>query len=150
MSVVSEGSRAPDFTLVNQDGAKVGLETFAGKPVLIWWYPKADTPGCTIEGKTFRDHYADFQKRGIAVVGVSFDAPEANKKFKEGCVFPYDLLSDTDHAMSKAYGAATDESRTASRVSVLIGGDGNILKAYAKVSPADHPAEVLADYDKLK
>lgn len=83
------------------------------------------------------------------MLGVSFDAPPANKAFKEKFSFPYDLLSDTDHAMSKAYGAATDESRTASRVSVLIGPDGTVARSYGKVSPADHPSEVLADLAKL-
>ena len=81
---------------------------------------------------------------------MSFDPPEANKKFKEKFSFPYDLLSDTDKAMSKAYGAATDESRTASRVSVLIAPDGKVAKSYGKVSPADHPSEVLGDLDRLK
>ena len=84
------------------------------------------------------------------VLGVSFDAPEANKKFKEKFSFPYDLLSDTDKSMSKQYGAATDESQRASRVSVLIAPDGRVAKAYPKVSPADHPSEVLADLDALK
>ena len=83
-------------------------------------------------------------------MGVSFDAPAANKAFKEKFSFPYDLLSDTDHGMSKAYGAATDESRNASRISVLIGPDGTVAKAYGKVNPADHPSEVLADLAKLK
>jgi peroxiredoxin Q/BCP len=79
------------------------------------------------------------------ILGVSTDAPAANKAFKEKFTFPYDLLSDTDKKMSIAYGAATEESARASRVSVIVGPDGKIRKAYAKVSPADHPAEVLAD-----
>ena len=111
----------------------------------MWWYPKADTPGWTIEGIGFRDRIQDFEEKKCAVLGVSFDSPADNKAFKEKFGFPYDLLSDGDKGASIQFGASDGSPGNASRVSVLIGPEGEIVKAYEKVTPAEHPEQVLAD-----
>ena len=149
MSLIEVGSAVPDFDLVNQDGAPVTRDRFSGNYVLLWWYPKADTPGCTVEGKGFRDRIQDFTDNNTIVLGVSFDAPEDNRAFREKFDFPYDLLTDAEKSMSVAYGAAESDQARPSRASVLIGPDGRIAKAYGSVTPADHPDQVLADLASL-
>ena len=145
MALIAVGEKAPSFDLVNQDGKSISLETFEGKYVLMWWYPKADTPGWTIEGNGFRDRIQNFKDKNCEILGVSFDAPADNKAFKEKFDFPYDLLSDGDKGASIRFGASDGSPGNASRVSVLIGPEGEIIKAYEKVTPADHPDQVLAD-----
>ena len=143
--MIAVGEQAPSFTMVNQDGETVSLKDYAGKFVLMWWYPKADTPGWTIEGNGFRDRIQDFEEKNCVVLGVSFDSPADNKAFKEKFDFPYDLLSDGDKGASIRFGASDGSPGNASRVSVLIGPEGEIVKAYEKVTPAEHPEQVLAD-----
>ena len=146
MALLDENDLAPAFSIPNQDGNPTSLEQFQGKNVVLWWYPKADTPGCTIEGKGFRDRSEEFDAKNAVIVGVSCDSPEANAAFKTKFGFPYDLLCDTDRSMSVAYGAAdSPDAERAARISYLIGPDGRIKKVYGNVTPADHPAEVLAD-----
>ncbi len=145
MTMIAVGEQAPLFTMTNQDGNPVSLKDYTGKFVLMWWYPKADTPGWTIEGIGFRDRIQDFEEKNCAVLGVSFDSPADNKAFKEKFGFPYDLLSDGDKGASIQFGASDGSPGNASRVSVLIGPEGEIIKAYEKVTPADHPQQVLAD-----
>ncbi len=145
MTMIAVGEQAPLFTMTNQDGNPVSLKDYTGKFVLMWWYPKADTPGWTIEGIGFRDRIQDFEEKNCAVLGVSFDLPADNKAFKEKFGFPYDLLSDGDKGASIQFGASDGSPGNASRVSVLIGPEGEIIKAYEKVTPADHPQQVLAD-----
>ncbi len=145
MTMIAVGEQAPLFTMTNQDGNPVSLKDYTGKFVLMWWYPKADTPGWTIEGIGFRDRIQDFEEKNCAVLGVSFDLPADNKAFKEKFDFPYDLLSDGDKGASIQFGASDGSPGNASRVSVLIGPEGEIIKAYEKVTPADHPQQVLAD-----
>ena len=149
MSVIDVGQQAPAFELANQDGTTVSLTTFSGKNVLLWWYPKADTPGWTREGNGFRDRIQDFEAKNTVIIGVSFDPPEANKAFKEKFGFPFDLLTDVQKEMSIAYGAADQESARPSRVSVLVGADGRVAASYGSVTPDEHPDEVLADLEKL-
>jgi len=145
MTMIAVGEQAPLFTMTNQDGNPVSLKDYTGKFVLMWWYPKADTPGWTIEGIGFRDRIQDFEEKNCAVLGVSFDSPADNKAFKEKFGFPYDLLSDGEKGASIQFGASDGSPGNASRVSVLIGPEGVIIKAYEKVTPADHPEQVLAD-----
>ncbi len=102
-----------------------------------------------MEGKGFRDRIQDFTDNNTIVLGVSFDAPEDNRAFREKFDFPYDLLTDGDQFMSVAYGAKVPEKERPSRVSVLIGPDGRIAKAYGSVTPADHPDQVLSDLASL-
>ena len=126
MSVIDVGSEAPAFELTNQDRGSVALSSYAGKYVLLWWYPKADTPGWTIEGQGFRDRIQDFEAKNAVILGVSFDSEDDNRAFKEKYQFPYDLLTDAQKSMSIAYGAADDDSAKPSRVSVLIGPNGKV------------------------
>jgi peroxiredoxin Q/BCP len=144
------GSPFPAFQLVDQKGQVFSSSQLAGKPFLLWFYPKAMTPGCTKEGCALRDNYAAFQELGVAVVGVSFDSPETNARFAEEQHFPFPLLSDKDRALAVKVGAADSPSALfARRISYLVGADGRVLKVYEKVSPAEHAKEVLADLRAL-
>jgi len=143
--MITTGEQAPAFSFTNQDGASVTLDDFSGKYVLLWWYPKADTPGWTIEGSGFRDRIQDFNDKNCVILGVSFDSNADNKAFKDKFNFPYDLLTDGDRVASTAYGVVTSDTGNASRVSVLVAPDGTVAKAYETVTPAEHPDQVLAD-----
>ena len=143
--MIAVGEQAPLFTMTNQEGNPVSLKDYTGKFVLMWWYPKADTPGWTIEGIGFRDRIQDFEEKNCVVLGVSFDSTADNKSFKDKFDFPYDLLSDGDKEASIQFGASDGSPGNASRVSVLIGPEGEIIRAYEKVIPAEHPEQVLAD-----
>ena len=147
MTTITVGERAPLFEMVNQDGKTVALQDYKGKFLLMWWYPKADTPGWTIEGEGFRDRIQDFREKNCAILGVSFDAPSVNKAFKEKFDFPYDLLSDLDKETSLRFGVKESDSGNANRMSILIGPNREIIKVYNEVKPADHPEQVLADVE---
>jgi thioredoxin-dependent peroxiredoxin len=150
VALIEVGKPAPAFSLTNQDGKPVTLKQHAGKYVLLWWYPKADTPGWTTEGNGFRDRIQQFKSKDVVILGVSFDAPKDNAAFRQKFGFPYDLCSDQDKTASIAYGAAEPDSPRPRRVSVLIGPDGKVAVAYDKVTPADHPDQVLADLSRLE
>jgi peroxiredoxin Q/BCP len=124
------GDKAPDFEVLDHEGQKVSLKGLKGKRVVLWFYPKADTPGCTKEGCGFRDRWPDYQKKKVEVFGISFDPPAANKAFAEKFKFPYRLLSDTERKVAIAYGAADDATaRSAKRQTFVIGPDGKIEQA---------------------
>ena len=143
---VRVGEPAPDFTLVARDGKAVTLKNFRGAKVLLWFFVEAGTPGCTLEGRGFRDHQSYFDENNIRVVGVSFDTPEDNAAFAQKHPFGFPLLSDSDHAVAIAYGACSGaDARYPERVSFLIDERGMIEKVYDQVDPRDHPARVLAD-----
>jgi thioredoxin-dependent peroxiredoxin len=143
---IRAGEPAPDFSLVASDGKLVTLKSFRGAKVLLWFYVEAGTPGCTLEGRGFRDHQSYFDENNIRVVGVSFDTPEGNGAFAEKHQFGFPLLSDSDHAVAIAYGACSGaDARYPARVSFLIDERGTIEKVYDQVDPRDHPARVLAD-----
>jgi len=143
---LSIGQPAPDFTLAAHDGELVALKSFRGAKVLLWFYVEAGTPGCTLEGRGFRDHRSYFDESNIRVVGISFDTPEDNAAFEQKHQFGFPLLSDSDHAVAIAYGACSGaDARYPDRVSFLIDEDGMIEKVYDQVDPRDHPARVLAD-----
>jgi thioredoxin-dependent peroxiredoxin len=140
------GDTAPDFTLLTHEGQPLSLSSLRGHKVLLWFYPKADTPGWTTEGRGFRDQYADFEKHNIVILGVSFDTVQQNAAFAKKFDFPFKLLCDTDRKVGMAYGACSDpKAGYASRISYLIDEQGKITAAYPKVVPKDHPAQVLAD-----
>jgi len=142
------GDPFPDWSLPDHTGKVVAAKDLAGKPYLLWFYPKAMTPGCTAEGRQLRDRFADFQKRGVEVLGVSFDAPDKNAEFVRAEEFPFRLLSDRDHALAIAVGAARSaDQSTASRISYLVGPDGKVRRAYGEVSPTSHAGQVLDDLD---
>ena len=146
--LLKPGDAFPAWSLTDQAGKVLKSSDLAGKTYLLWFYPKAMTTGCTAEGRQLRDRFADFQKRGVEVLGVSFDAPDKNAEFVRAEEFPFRLLSDQDHALAVAVGAARSaDQATASRISYLVGPDGKVRRAYGEVSPASHAGQVLDDFD---
>jgi peroxiredoxin Q/BCP len=145
--MIKVGEQAPEFTLVAHDGASLSLTSLRGAKVLLWFFVEANTPGCTLEGRGFRDHQSYFDENNIRVVGVSFDSIEDNAAFARRHEFGFPLLSDIDHAVALAYGAAGSDAnaRYPDRVSFLIDEHGVIERVYDQVDPRDHPARVLAD-----
>jgi thioredoxin-dependent peroxiredoxin len=140
------GDPFPAWSLVDQAGKTVASSDLAGKKYLVWFYPKAMTPGCTAEGNGLRDKYADLQKAGVEVLGVSFDEPLDNAHFVAAQQFPFRLLSDTDRKLATVVGAAdSPQQPVARRISYLVGADGKVLRVYGAVTPASHADEVLRD-----
>jgi len=145
------GDAAPAFRLQDQHGNWVALEDFKGKWVALYFYPKADTPGCTKEACEFRDNIFAFEELGATILGVSIDAIQDQKKFAEKYSLPFPLLADVDGKAAETYGVLNNLGvmKLARRQSFLIGPDGRIAKHYAKVDPAAHSKEVLADLRAL-
>jgi peroxiredoxin Q/BCP len=146
---MQEHDKVADFTLQNEDGNPVKLSDFAGKPVVLFFYPKADTPGCTIEACGFRDQFAKLQKAGAVVLGISRDTPKAQKKFKEKYDLPYTLLADIDELVCNQFGVLKEKNMYGKKVmgiertTFLIGPDQTIAKVFPKVKPEGHAEEVL-------
>ena len=139
------GSTAPHFRVPAHDGTMVALSALRGRKVVLWFYPKADTPGCTIEGKGFCSAHADFEARGVTILGVSFDDRAANAAFAAKFGFPYPLLCDTGREIGMAYGACdSPDAKHARRITYVIDEQGTIRHALPNVDPATHTAEVLA------
>ncbi len=144
--MLKPGDAFPTWSLKDQSGVPVSSADLAGKPYLLWFYPKAMTSGCTAEGCALRDNYEGFVKAGVVVVGVSFDDPAENEKFIEKNHFPFKLLSDSGKTLAVEVGAADSTKRLwARRISYLVGADGTVLKAYDNVKPSEHASQVLAD-----
>jgi peroxiredoxin Q/BCP len=144
--LLAVGDAFPAWTLVDQTGAPVTSKDLAGKTYLLWFYPKAMTPGCTAEGRGLRDRFDAFREKGVVVLGVSFDPPADNARFVASEGFPFRLLSDRDRALAVAVGAADSTAeKTARRISYLVGPDGRVLRVYPAVDPAGHAARVLDD-----
>lgn len=144
--MVKIGDSAPDFMAPSHTGGKVSLSSLRGKKILLWFYPEADTPGCTLEGRGFRDHQEYYDDNGIHIVGVSFDDLDHNAVFALKYDFKFPLLSDVDRKIALAYGACSDaKAQHAERVSFLIDEEGKIARVYDHVDPRDHPARVLAE-----
>lgn len=140
------GDSAPDFKLSDHRGGRFVLSAHRGRKVLLWFFPEAGTPGCTTEGRGFRDAAEYYDESRVDVVGISFDTVEANAEFarREGFAFP--LLSDPDRTAALAYGACADKrARYADRVTFVVDERGNVERVYDQVDPRDHPARVLAD-----
>lgn len=150
------GKMAIDFDLKDQDGKEHSLAMYNGKLVLLYFYPKDMTPGCTIEAEGFRDNFDELKKLGVIVLGVSADSEASHKKFCDKHKLNFPLLSDEKKAVLKKYGVWVKKSMYGreymgiSRESFLIGKDGKIIKHYPKVNPVDHPGEVLKDIKNLK
>jgi peroxiredoxin Q/BCP len=148
------GDVVADFTLLNQDGVSVSLRDLAAKPVVLFFYPRADTPGCTLESCGFRDAFAKFKKAGIVVLGVSRDTVAKQKKFKDKYELPYDLLADPEMVLIKRYGLlkekkmygklVTGVERTTYLISADAGKGQRLLHVFEKVTPAGHAEEVFA------
>ena len=147
---LKEGDKAPDFSALTQEGKTVSLADFAGRNVLLYFYPKDDTPGCTREACGFRDSFAAFRKKRVVVLGVSPDSVKSHLKFAEKFELPFPLLADEEKRIVQAYGVWGQKQfmgrsyMGTHRVSFLIGPDGRIRKTWPKVKPDEHPAEVLA------
>ena len=141
--------KAPEFTLPDQNGELVSLESFRGKTVVLFFYPKADTPGCTIEACGFRDAYKKLQKAGVVVLGISADAPQTQKKFETKYDLPYALLADTDKKVCNAYGVIKDKNmygrmvKGIARTTFVIGPDGKISHIFNNVKADGHAEQVL-------
>jgi peroxiredoxin Q/BCP len=150
-TMLRAGDSFPAWQLVDQSGAAMSSRDLAGRTYLVWFYPKAMTPGCTAEGQGLRDHHADLQQAQVTVLGVSFDEPTANAEFVKEQQFPFKLLSDRERKLAVAVGAADSPTQpVARRISYLVGGDGKVLKAYDSVDPAQHAQQVLRDAQALR
>ena len=151
MATIQEGKAAPAFTLEDANGKQVSLKDFAGKNVILYFYPKDDTPGCTKEACGFRDSWKDIQKANAVVLGVSADGGESHQKFISKYKLPFPLLSDPDRKTMKTYGAYGEKMMYGKktigviRSTVWIGPDGKVRKHWARVADAaKHPDQVLA------
>ena len=144
-----EGSAAPNFAAKDANGETVRLKDLRGQKVVLYFYPKDDTPGCTKEACSFRDAFAEFKKRGIKVLGVSKDSEASHKKFAAKYKLPFTLLADPDHSIADAYGVYGEKKfmgRTylgVKRVTFLIDEKGKVKKVFEKVKPEEHAREVL-------
>ena len=147
---LEEGIQAPDFTLPDENGEDHKLSDYRGGYVLLYFYPKDDTPGCTTEACNFRDDYSQYQDAAVTILGVSPDTPASHLKFKEKYKLPFSLLADVDHAVCDLYGvwgqkkSFGKEYDGVHRTTYLIDPDGKIQQVFKNVSPANHSAEVLA------
>jgi thioredoxin-dependent peroxiredoxin len=148
MPIQAEQS-APDFSLQDESGKTVNLSDFRGKPVVLYFYPKDDTPGCTTEACNFRDNYSAYEQAGVTILGVSPDSVKSHVKFKEKFHLPFPLLADLDHKVCDLYGVWGPKKFMGKsyegvlRTTFVIGPDGIIQKVFENVKPAEHSAEVL-------
>jgi len=148
--VIEEGQPAPDFELPSDTGQRVHLSELRGKPVVLYFYPKDDTPGCTTQACGIRDVYGEFERAGAVVLGVSPDDEASHVKFKEKFGLPFTLLADADHAVAEQYGVWGEKSyagRTymgVQRSTFVIAADGTVAKVLHNVKPATHADDVLA------
>jgi thioredoxin-dependent peroxiredoxin len=142
--------KAPDFTLQDENGQEVSLKDLRGKTVVLYFYPRADTPGCTIEACEFRDGYKKIQKTGAVLLGISPDTPKAQKKFQEKFQLPFPLLADADKKVAIAFAVLKEKNMYGKKVmgvartTFIIGPDGKIEHIFPKVKPEGHAEEVLA------
>ena len=148
---VTTGDVAPEFELPDQDGQLHSLEDYRDQWVVLYFYPKDETPGCTTEACEFRDNIFAFRKLNAQILGVSLDDVESHRKFAENHNLPFPLLADTDGLAADAYGVKTKMlgMTIAKRQTFVIAPDGTIAKHYPKVKPSEHSAEVLADLEQL-
>jgi len=143
------GEKVANFTLDDQDGVEVSLKQFAGSPVVLFFYPRADTPGCTIEACGFRDTFKKIQKTGAVVLGISRDTVKAQKKFQEKYELPYTLLADPDETVCNQFGVMVEKNmygkkvKGIERTTFVIGPDQKLLHIFPKVKPEGHAEEVL-------
>ncbi len=161
-AAVSEGKameindKVADFVLQDDQEKTIHLKDLAGKPVVLFFYPKADTPGCTIEACGFRDQFKKIQNTGAVVLGISRDTPKAQSKFREKYDLPYTLLADVDETVCKQFGVLKEKNMYGKKVigiertTFLIGPDQRLLKVFPKVKPEGHAEEVLAVLKGLK
>lgn len=156
MAILTHGSKAPDFRLNDQHGDPIRLSDYQGRWVVLYFYPKDMTPGCTQEACSFRDMHADFDQEGVVVLGVSADDVQSHRQFADKYGFPFPLLADVDHTVSEAYGAWRKKQMYGKefwgvdRITYLIAPDGTVHHVFTKVKPASHADEVLAAIRQAK
>ena len=154
--ILKEKTKAPDFSLVDEKGNTVSLTDFKGKPVVLYFYPKDDTPGCTTEACSFRDDYSQYKEAGAVILGVSPDSEKSHAKFASKHQLPFTLLVDEDHKICEAYGVwgrkkfMGREYDGVFRTTFLIDKTGNIVKVFEGVKPAVHSEEVLQALAELE
>lgn len=152
---IEEGAKAPDFTLPTHDGSKLKLSSLRGQPVVLYFYPKDDTPGCTKEACGFRDAKAKFAKHKAVVLGVSPDSPESHSTFRTKYKLPFTLLADVDHKVAEKYGAWREKNMYGkktmgiARSTFVIGPDGKVAKVFKAVKVDGHDEQVLAALAEL-
>ena len=148
--MIAEGQEAPDFEIANDAGETVRLSDLRGKQVVLYFYPKDDTPGCTTQACGIRDTWREFERAGAVVLGVSPDGEKSHVKFRKKYDLPFNLLADTDHAVAERYGVWGEKSYMGrkymgvSRSTFVIAPDGTVKKIFEKVKPAEHADDVLA------
>jgi len=147
---IEEGKAAPDFTLTSDTGETVSLSSLRGKPVVLYFYPKDNTPGCTKQACGIRDAWGEFERRGAVVLGVSPDSVKKHAKFREKYALPFTLLADEDHAVAEKYGVWVEKSFAGKkymgveRSTFVIDAEGNLSKVMRRVKPDTHADDVLA------
>jgi thioredoxin-dependent peroxiredoxin len=148
--MVRQGEKAPEFTLPDQNGNKHSLSDYAGKWMLVYFYPMDDTSGCTAEACSFRDNLPKFQNMGVEIIGISKDPVESHKKFEEKYALPFTLLSDENRQILGLYGVWDEEAQDTNRTSFLVAPDGIVAKVYENVIPEVHAEEVMRDAQSLQ
>jgi len=141
--VVEEGKPAPDFELESDTGETVRLSDLRGKPVVLYFYPKDDTPGCTRQASGIRDTWGEFQRAGAEVFGISADTVASHEKFKAKFSLPFRLLADPEHMLGEPYGVARDGKSSYERSTFVIDAEGNVAKIMRRVNPDQHADQVL-------
>ena len=147
--------KAPEFTSPDENGKEISLKNLRGKVVVLYFYPRADTPGCTVEACEFRDTYRQMQKTGAVLLGISPDTPTAQKKFQDKFKLPFSLLADADKKIAIAFGVLQEKNMYGKKVmgivrtTFIIGPDGKIQHIFPKVKPAGHALEVLTRLKEL-
>lgn len=139
---LSEGTKAPNFSSTDDAGNSVSLSDFSGKTVVIYFYPKDDTPGCTKQARSFRDSYSEYEGKDIVVLGISMDDEASHKAFKEKFDLPFPLIVDSDGQIAKAFDV--EGGGYAKRVTFVINGEGTITKVYDSINTETHASDVLA------
>jgi peroxiredoxin Q/BCP len=147
---IKVNDKAPEFTLQDENGKEISLKSLRGKVVVLYFYPRADTPGCTVEACEFRDTYKQMQKTGAVLLGISPDTPQAQKKFQDKYKLPFTLLADADKKVAVAFDVLKEKNMYGKKVmgivrtTFIIGPDGKIQHIFPKVKPEGHAEEVLA------
>ena len=153
--MVSENDEAPDFELADQDGNPVRLSSYRGAPVVLYFYPRADTPGCTTQACGIRDHRSDYQQAGAVVLGVSPDRPQSLRRFADKHGLPFTLLADPEHEVAERYGVWAEKSLYGKntwgvvRSTFVIDPDGRIARVFPRVRPKEHDELVLRALGEL-
>jgi len=143
--MLQPGTDAPDFSVNDHNGNTINLKDYRGKKVILWFYPKADTPGCTMEGQGFRDDFKNFEEKNVQIFGVSLDNEADNKAFAEKFSFPYPLLCDVNREVALSYHAVKNvDDQYAARISYVIGEDGKVLESIESVDTNTHSKDLCS------